>query len=135
MFGVERTGPGRIEAGANRPEAFDGAAEFETLDPNRCRGPCPAERMAHMFVRRVSTERLRSSSPAGAAGARARRASTSSSKLRSVTSCWVSGSSAIGESQSKRELSNGLRISCDDSANRGLTWFRRRGARWEATEP
>jgi hypothetical protein len=39
MFGVERTGPGRSEAGANRPKSFDGAAEFETLDPNRCGGP------------------------------------------------------------------------------------------------
>lgn len=74
MFGVERTGPGRSEVGAETP--------------------CPAERMAHMFVRRVST---------------------SSSKLRSVTSCWVSGSSAIRESQSKKEQPNGPRISCGDS--------------------
>jgi len=79
MFGVERTGPGRSEVGANRLKAFDGAAELQTFDPNDAEAPCPAERMAHMFVRRVSTERLRSSDPAGAAGARARRASTSSS--------------------------------------------------------
>lgn len=55
-----------------------------------------------MFVRRVSTERLRSSSPAGRAGARVRRASTSSSRLRSTTSCWARGSLPIRKSQSKK---------------------------------
>ena len=112
MFGVEGTGPGRSEAGANPLRPSTARRSFRRSTRTGAEAPSPAERMAHMFVRRVSTERLRSSSPAGAAGARARRASTSSSKLRSVTSCWVSGSSAIGESQSKKELPNGLRISC-----------------------
>lgn len=36
VFGVERTDPGRSEAGANRLKAFDGAAELQTFHPNRC---------------------------------------------------------------------------------------------------
>lgn len=38
MLGVERSGPGRSEAVANRLKAFEGAAELQTFDPNRCGG-------------------------------------------------------------------------------------------------
>jgi hypothetical protein len=46
MLGVERTASRRSEAGANRPNPFDSAAELQTFDPNR-RGssmPCRKDR-------------------------------------------------------------------------------------------